>query len=103
MSEFKAAKVYFENQYGERHIRNVMGMQDLMSLYGLIDEYAEHRVKHSVNAGLLEALQECRSVLEWVMEKMKPIDSNDQSDSFNLPANAILQAEQAILKATNNV
>lgn len=51
---------------------------------------------------ILEALNECRSVLQWCMDNMQVINPNLQSDAFNLPANAIVQAQSAINKATGN-
>jgi hypothetical protein len=42
------AKNYFESEYGSAHIESVISMNDLTSLYGLIEEYAEHEVKKAL-------------------------------------------------------
>ena len=39
------AKEYFENNYGKGHIESVTEMKDFISLYALIEEYAQEQVK----------------------------------------------------------
>jgi len=38
-------KEYFDREYGTEHISEVIDQKDLVSMYGLIDEYAQYRVK----------------------------------------------------------
>jgi hypothetical protein len=40
------AREYFEKEYGHTHIEAVVEMKDWISLYGLMDEYAEWKVKN---------------------------------------------------------
>ncbi len=45
---------------------------------------------------LREALRESRDVLQWHLDKSQPQNYDDQSDFFNMTANAINQAETAL-------
>lgn len=47
-------------------------------------------------AQLNEALKECKDTLQWHLNKSKPQNEADQSDFFNMTANAITQAEQLL-------
>ena len=40
------AREYFEKEYGHEHIEIVVEMKDWVSLYGLMDEFAEWKVKN---------------------------------------------------------
>lgn len=40
------AREYFEKEYGHEHIEDVVGMGDWVSLYSLMDEFAEWKVKN---------------------------------------------------------
>ena len=40
------AREYFEKEYGHEHIETVVEMKDWFSLYGLMDEFAEWKVKN---------------------------------------------------------
>lgn len=35
------SKDYFDKEYGKKHIKTIVEMDDLESLYGLIDEFSE--------------------------------------------------------------
>ena len=39
------AKEYFDAEYDETHISTVVGLNDMESLYGLMEEYAEYENK----------------------------------------------------------
>jgi len=39
------AKEYFKKEYDEKHVLSVVESKDLVSLYGLIEEYAELKCK----------------------------------------------------------
>lgn len=48
------AKTYFEEEYGNSHIKNVVDLKDLESLYGLMQEYADEQLRlHIVSESLL--------------------------------------------------
>ena len=40
------AREYFKKEYGHEHIETVVEMKDWVSLYGLMDEFAEWKVKN---------------------------------------------------------
>lgn len=44
----KTAKEYFKQEYGEKHIETVMQCDDDESMYGLIEEYADFKLKESL-------------------------------------------------------
>jgi hypothetical protein len=39
------AKEYFKKEYDKDHINLVVNLNDIESLYGLMDEFAQHEVK----------------------------------------------------------
>jgi hypothetical protein len=39
------AKKYFDKEYGNDHIKNVVDLKDMKSLYGLMQEYAEEQLR----------------------------------------------------------
>jgi hypothetical protein len=39
------AKEYFDEEYGTNHIKEVVEMGDIVSIYGLMEEYAEKILK----------------------------------------------------------
>ena len=43
------AKEYFDKKYGVDHIKTVIEMNDMNSLYGLMEEYAEKYSLHNVS------------------------------------------------------
>lgn len=47
------AKKYFDKEYGNDHIKAVVDLKDLESLYGLIQEYADEQLRlHIVSKSL---------------------------------------------------
>jgi len=48
------AEEYFNKEYGKGHFQVVFDLNDFVSLFGLIDEFAEYRERRAV----LEALEE---------------------------------------------
>lgn len=48
------AKKYFDKEYGNDHIKAVVDLKDLESLYGLMQEYADEQLRlHIVSKSLL--------------------------------------------------
>ena len=48
------AKKYFDKEYGNDHIKEVVNLKDLKSLYGLMQEYADEQLRlHIVSKSLL--------------------------------------------------
>lgn len=41
MSKKISSEEYFNNEYGKDHIKNVVEMKDFVSLYGLMNEFAD--------------------------------------------------------------
>lgn len=39
------AKKYFDKEYGDNHIKGVVDLKDLESLYGLMQEYADEQLR----------------------------------------------------------
>lgn len=39
------AKEYFEKEYGKGHIESVVKLNDIVSLYGLMEEYHQYKAK----------------------------------------------------------
>ena len=55
------AREYFEKEYGHEHIEMVVEMKDWVSLYGLMDEFAEWKVKNcSIPAVIKSVCDQCR-------------------------------------------
>lgn len=48
------------------------------------------------NRLLTESLKEAKDALQWHLDKSQPQNEADQSDFFNMTANAIAQAEQLL-------
>lgn len=47
------AKKYFDEEYGNDHIKDVVDLKDLESLYGLMQEYADEQLRlHNVSNSL---------------------------------------------------
>ena len=47
------AKKYFDKEYGNDHIKDVVDLKDLKSLYGLMQEYADEQLRlHIVSKSL---------------------------------------------------
>lgn len=47
------AKKYFDKEYGNDHIKDVVDLKDLESLYGLMQEYADEQLRlHIVSKSL---------------------------------------------------
>lgn len=47
------AKKYFDKEYGNNHIKDVVDLKDLESLYGLMQEYADEQLRlHIVSKSL---------------------------------------------------
>jgi len=42
-------KEYFDKEYGKGHLEQVVKDNDMISLYGLMDEYLEHYLKVELN------------------------------------------------------
>lgn len=40
------AKEYLEKNYGQGHLQSVMQLDDILSIFALMDEFAEYKVKN---------------------------------------------------------
>lgn len=48
------AKKYFDKEYGNDHIKDVVDLKDLKSLYGLMQEYADEQLRLHIVVNLLK-------------------------------------------------
>ena len=87
------AREYFEKEYGHEHIEDVVGMGDWVSLYSLMDEFAEWKVKNCntplVSVSALEQIIKSDSVYTLLRYGNKSpsssgVDDCDDSDYMDL-------------------
>lgn len=55
------AREYFEKEYGHEHIETVVEMKDWFSLYGLMDEFAEWKVKNCSIPDVMKSVCTCEN------------------------------------------
>jgi hypothetical protein len=66
------AKEYFEKEYGHEHIEMVTEMKDWVSLYGLMDEFAEWKVKNCSIPAVISSVCTCRNA-ELEKDSLVPV------------------------------
>jgi len=71
----ETAKEYLHREYGKKHINILMNMHDVESLFKLMDEYADHKVRQIIyDNELIIKLTKTQSNAEFrrlVLSKLK--------------------------------
>ena len=61
------AKKYFDKEYGNDHIKSVVDLKDLESLYGLIQEYADEQLR-------LHIVSQQRDSTDYIRQQAQQMD-----------------------------
>ena len=54
------AKEYLEKNYGQGHLQSVMQLDDILSIFALMDEFAEYKVKNCNAPDVSVSSEDCK-------------------------------------------